>query len=948
MKKELFRVTGMSCAACQAAIERAVGKMEGVSSAVVNLLANTLTVEYDEGKTSAEAICDKVASIGYGATPASGAGATGHADEKNRLELEAQKEAESRKRALIASAFLSALLMGLSVAAMRGALPAALSGLRGAIPVTVTLLLASLAVLLLQRRFFTSGTKALLSGHPNMDTLVAQGAGAAWLFGLYSLFKMAFALADGDAATVTSLYANLYFDSAAMVPTLVAVGKYMEARAKKKATEAVTALAKLRPATATALKDGKEVTVPIEAVAVGDILVVKTGETIPADGEIVSGSGWADESAIRGEPLPVEKLEGDTVTGATKLQSGHVTLRVLRTDAESTLSKIIALVEEATSTKAPIARLADRVAAVFVPVVLAIALVTLAAWLFIGADVAFAVTMAISVLVIACPCSLGLATPTAIMVGTGKAAQLGILVKDAKSLELLGRTQAFLFDKTGTLTQARPEITDLRPAKDVSEDELLEAAAAIEKLSEHPLGRPVIEEAEKRGIALPALSAFTQLPGRGLRAVLGSDAILAGNAKLIEEMGPGLSPEDAALETKLSEEGKTVIWIAKGTRLLGLIALQDPLKPEAAEALRALKARGARVVMLTGDHERTARAIASRAGIDEVRAGLMPGDKAAIVSEMKAQGLTVAMVGDGINDAPALASADVGIAIGSGTDVALGAADVVLASSRLTSLVDARGLSEAVIRNIRENLFWAFLYNTLGIPVAAGLFSHWGLVLNPMVSAAAMSLSSLCVVTNALRLRFFKSAFRVETPAAALPEQASEEPPRKATTAPEENSEHSPNPSETHRRNEEMADVKILEISVKGMMCKHCQAHVQQALEAVPGVLATAVDLEKGRATVTCGAEANPNAFVEAVKAAGYEAELLAPAAEKTVRLAVKGMMCPHCQARVKKTLEAQAGVASAEVDLEKGGATVACGPEVDLQTLASAVTKAGYEATVL
>lgn len=929
MKKEHFSVTGMSCAACQAAIERTVGKIDGVSSAVVNLLANSLTVEYDESKTSPQAICERISAIGYGAAPKSAA--SGAAAGANRLEAEAAKEAESRRRSLIASALLSCLLMAISMAAMRGMLPAPLAGIRGAVPVTITLLILSAVVLFLQRRFFASGFKALFAGHPNMDTLVAQGASAAWLYGLYSLYEMAFAVADGNASEAMTLYMNLYFDSSAMVPTLVAVGKYMEARAKSKATEAVTALAKLRPSTATVLRNGEESTVSIDSVVPGDLLVVKAGETIPADGTVASGAGWVDESAISGEPLPVEKTEGSEITGATRLQSGHLTVTVTRTGSDSTLARIIALVEEATSTKAPIARLADEVSAVFVPVVIAIALATLCAWLFIRGDVSFAVTMAISVLVIACPCSLGLATPTAIMVGTGKAARLGILVKDAKSLELMGKVDAFLLDKTGTLTQAAPEITDLRPAPGIAEDELLAAAASLEKLSEHPLGRPVIAEAEKRGLALAPLDAFEQIPGRGLKALAGTEAVLAGNAKLMAESGPGLTDGDAALEARLSEEGKTVLWFSRGSRLLGLVALQDPLKPDAAEAVRALKARGVRVVMLTGDHERTARAIAAKAGIEEVRAGLMPSDKAKIVSEMRAAGQKVAMVGDGINDAPALASADVGIAIGSGTDVALGSADVVLSQNRLTSLADARRLSEAVIRNIYQNLFWAFLYNSLGIPVAAGLFSHWGLILNPMVSAAAMSLSSLCVVTNALRLRFFRSAFAPQAAPAAC---------EAAVPAPEAQAAPEPAPAK------EAAPGQTIALSVKGMMCAHCQKRVKKALEAVPGVASADVDLEKARAVAFCSPEVTAESLVRAVTEAGYEAAPEAAAEPREIALSVKGMMCAHCQKRVKKALEAVPGVASADVDLEKARAVASCSPEVTAERLVQAVAEAGYEAS--
>ena len=816
MKKQRFNVTGMSCAACQAAIERTVGKMDGVQSAVVNLLANTLTTEYDETKVTNEAICSRIAQIGYGATPEGAA-----PEAKTSQEKKAAEEAATRWRALVWSAIISVILMVLSMGSMQGWLPESLSGTRGAVPVTLTLFILASIVLLIQRHFYINGFRSLFNGHPNMDALVAIGSSTAYLFGLVSLYLMAFASADGNTEEVRRLFGNLYLDSAAMVPTLVSVGKYMESRAKSKATEAVTALAKLRPSIATVIRNGAEVTVPIDSVQVGDLLAVKAGETIPADGRVKTGLAWVDESVVTGESLPVEKTPGKEVTGASVAKSGHLTVEVTRVGKDSTLSRIIALVEEATSTKAPIARLADKVAAIFVPIVIGIALVTLIVWLVLGKDLSFAVTMAISVLVIACPCSLGLATPTAIMVGTGRAARLGILVKDAKSLELMGRVKTMLLDKTGTLTQARPVITDLIPSDNSDRNELLQLASSIEKLSEHPLGRPIIERAADVGLATLPLTDFMQVPGAGIRATANGELLLAGNARLMSELGPGLGEKENALSEKLSLEGKTVLWFSLGKRILGAIALQDPLKPDAKEAMAALHEAGLRLVMLTGDQELTARAIARQAGIDEVRAGLKPEDKARILEEFRKGGNLVAMVGDGINDAPALAAADVGIAIGTGTDVALGSADIVLSQNRLTGLADARRLSQAVIRNIHQNLFWAFIYNTLGIPIAAGLFYPFGIILNPMVSAAAMSLSSVCVVTNALRLRFFKSAFQNSESTAAPKAAASEAIPAEPKACPVLEPE---TPEE--RNSTEMADTKTLNLAVTGMSCKHCQSHV--------------------------------------------------------------------------------------------------------------------------
>ena len=931
MKKQRFNVTGMSWAACQAAIERTVGKMDGVQSAVVNLLANTLTTEYDETKVTNEAICSRIAQIGYGATPEGAA-----PEAKTSQEKKAAEEAATRWRDLVWSAIISVILMVLSMGSMQGWLPESLSGTRGAVPVTLTLFILASIVLLIQRHFYINGFRSLFNGHPNMDALVAIGSSTAYLFGLVSLYLMAFASADGNTEEVRRLFGNLYLDSAAMVPTLVSVGKYMESRAKSKATEAVTALAKLRPSIATVIRNGAEVTVPIDSVQVGDLLAVKAGETIPADGRVKTGLAWVDESVVTGESLPVEKTPGKEVTGASVAKSGHLTVEVTRVGKDSTLSRIIALVEEATSTKAPIARLADKVAAIFVPIVIGIALVTLIVWLVLGKDLSFAVTMAISVLVIACPCSLGLATPTAIMVGTGRAARLGILVKDAKSLELMGRVKTMLLDKTGTLTQARPVITDLIPSDNSDRNELLQLASSIEKLSEHPLGRPIIERAADVGLATLPLTDFMQVPGAGIRATANGELLLAGNARLMSELGPGLGEKENALSEKLSLEGKTVLWFSLGKRILGAIALQDPLKPDAKEAMAALHEAGLRLVMLTGDQELTARAIARQAGIDEVRAGLKPEDKARILEEFRKGGNLVAMVGDGINDAPALAAADVGIAIGTGTDVALGSADIVLSQNRLTGLADARRLSQAVIRNIHQNLFWAFIYNTLGIPIAAGLFYPFGIILNPMVSAAAMSLSSVCVVTNALRLRFFKSAFQNSESTAAPKAAASEAIPAEPKACPVLEPE---TPEE--RNSTEMADTKTLNLAVTGMSCKHCQAHVKEALEKVPGVASAEVDLEGAKACVKADDSVTADALVKAVEAAGYGAS---PLEGKTVTLPVKGMMCGHCQARVKKALEGVAGVTSADVDLEGAKATVACGTGVSEDALKKAIVDAGYE----
>ena len=829
---EQFAVTGMTCAACSAHVEKAVSRLSGVQSAPVNLMLGSMTVTYDEKAVTEGDIIAAVKAAGYGASPAS-------QTDQGQLRRDQDAALRRRKKHLIWSVVFLVPLFYLSMGHMMGLpLPQVLH--------THPLLLACLQlalvipILILNRNYFTVGFSRLVKLSPNMDSLVAVGAAAGLV---YSLIEMGL-LAAGQVSGMP----DLYFESAGMILTLVTVGKYLEERSRGKTTGAISALLALAPESAVVRRQGQEFTIPTEEIVAGDTVIVRQGGRIPVDGVITDGHAAVDESAITGESLPVEKIPGDAVTSATVTSSGYLELRATRVGGDTTLSQIIRLMEEAASSKAPISRLADRISGIFVPAVMAISLTAALLWAFVGGmDVRFCLSIAIAVLVISCPCALGLATPVAIMVGTGQAAQQGILIKSAESLELLHKVQTVVLDKTGTVTMGQPRVTDILCAPGVTEEELLCVAASAEKPSEHPLAHAIVEESQARHIPLCPVSGFRSVPGGGIQATLSGEAVLAGNAGYLAQNGVSLAAMEADAH-RLAEDGKTPLFFAESGRLLGCVAVADVVKPDSAKAIAALRRMGRRVVLLTGDNQRTANAIARQIGVDQVIAQVLPQDKAKCVAQLQQQGQRVAMVGDGVNDAPALAQADVGLAIGAGTDIAIESADVVLMKSSLLDIPAAMDLSRAVLRNIKQNLFWAFFYNSIGIPVAAGvLYPALHLTLNPMLAAAAMSLSSVCVVSNALRLRGWKPPVFPDqpVPTAPLPESAVFQ-----SQGKEENTVNKT-------------------IHIDGMMCAHCTGRVEKALNDLPGVEAT-VDLDSKSATVTCTPDVSDDTLRQAVEDAGY------------------------------------------------------------------------------
>ena len=834
--KEVFQVTGMTCSACSAHVERAVAKVPGVESCPVNLMLGSMVVSYDETATNAETIIAAVTAAGYGAQRAEETG-------RGRQTTAHDEALQRMRRRLVWSLVCLVPLFYLAMGHMMG-LPVpqwffgSQTGLWAYAAVQIALLIP---ILILNRAYFTVGFSRLLRGAPNMDTLVALGAAAGVVYSLITLM----------AGTADYHMPEFYFESAGMILTLVTVGKYLEERSKGKTTGAISALLALAPDSAVVRRDGKEVTVSVEEIAVGETVIVRQGGKIPVDGTVTAGHAAVDESALTGESLPVEKRLGDSAASATVCQSGYLELQATRVGSDTTLARIVALMEEAASSKAPISRLADKISGIFVPAVMTIAVVSALLWYFVGhMPLHFCLSVGIAVLVISCPCALGLATPVAIMVGTGKAAEYGILIKSAEALETLHKVDTVVLDKTGTVTEGRPRLTDLLCLGDTTEEELLCLAASVEKLSEHPLAHAIVEAAEARHIPLCPVTGFAAVPGGGVEATLDGKAIRAGNAGLMEQCGidvSALSGHAAAL----AEHGKTPLFFADGGELLGVLAVADVVKPDSADAIRQLKDMGKQVVLLTGDNRRTADAIARQLGIDEVIAQVLPADKAVKVAALRQEGRTVAMVGDGINDAPALATADVGLAIGAGTDIAIESADVVLMKSTLQDLSAAISLSAAVIGNIRMNLFWAFFYNSIGIPVAAGvLYRAFGITLNPMIAAAAMSLSSVCVVSNALRLRRWQQQGRTEVTAAPIPEITETE------------------PEEVIENKEEMTMTKTMKI--EGMMCTHCSGRVEKVLNAIEGVTAT-VDLQAGTASVSCESSITDEVLRKAVEDAGYD-----------------------------------------------------------------------------
>ena len=849
---EQYNVTGMSCAACSARVEKAVNAVPGVTSCSVSLLTNSMGVE---GTASAAAIVKAVQDAGYGASPRSSS-ASAAPDSSAELDALADHETPKLKKRLIASLIFLIVLMYFSMGHMMWGwpLPHWFDGNHVAMGL-VQLLLAGI-VMVINQKFFISGFKGLIHRAPNMDTLVALGSSASFVWSTYALFAMTRAQVDGNEELVMHYMMEFYFESAAMILTLITVGKMLEARSKGKTTDALKSLMKLAPKTATLLRGGAEVSVPIAEVRRGDIFVVRPGENIPVDGIVLEGSSAVNESALTGESILVDKAEGDKVSAATTNQSGFLRCEATRVGEDTTLAQIIKMVSDAAATKAPIAKIADTVSGFFVPAVISIAVVTTIVWLLLGREFGYALARGISVLVISCPCALGLATPVAIMVGNGLGAKNGILFKTAASLEAAGRTQIVALDKTGTITSGEPKVTDILTAEGVSETELLTLAAALERRSEHPLAKAVLAYTEANAIDGPEVSDFSALPGNGLSAKLDGAEIFGGNAALIETKVavPAVLKEKAAA---LAKEGKTPLYFGGAGRLLGVVAVADTIKEDSPRAIRELQNMGIRVVMLTGDNQRTADAIGKQAGVDEVIAGVLPDGKEAVIRQLQASG-KVAMVGDGINDAPALTRADTGIAIGAGTDVAIDAADVVLMNSKLSDVPAAIRLSRATLRNIHENLFWAFLYNTIGIPLAAGVFIPFGLTLNPMFGAAAMSLSSFCVVSNALRLNLFdlhstkhdhKAKNAVSLPAAPVQPAVEDH-----TTS-----------------NVKEDNVMKKTLHVEGMMCGHCEARVKKALEALPEVSEAVVSHEAGTAIVTLSADVSDETLKKAVEDQDYK-----------------------------------------------------------------------------
>lgn len=847
-KKAVFDVTGMTCSACATRIDKAVSKLDGINNVNVNLLKNTMHVDFDDSRLSTQDIIANVETAGYGAIEKN------NNNEINQKSTDPAQQilAKMKYRLSISICFLIPLFY-LSMGHMFGLpIPSFLSGTENAVSYAFTQFLLMTPVVWVNAHYYRVGFKTLFSLAPNMDSLIAIGTSAAAIFGVYAIYRMSYGLGHQQLDVVHHFAENLYFESVSMILTLITLGKYFEAKAKGKTTEAITKLMALAPKTANLLKNNIETIVPLEMVQVGDQLIVRTGESVPVDGVIIDGHGVLDESIITGESLPQNKQIGDFVTGATINQSGYFLMEAQRVRQDTTLAHIVKLVDDATSTKAPIARLADKISGIFVPIVIGIALITILTWLLLGYDIEFALSAGISVLVISCPCALGLATPTAIMVGTGRGAANGILFKSAEAIEITQSIDTVVLDKTGTITVGKPAVTDIINISSKNETALLATAYALETKSEHPLAKAIVAHAENQAIQLKPVSHFVQLEGVGISAYIDDKLYYAGNAKLIQNKGIAIATQIKQQAEQLALAGKTVLFIASQHQLLGLIALADVVKPTSQQAVSMLKSMAIKVIMLTGDNQITAQAVQRQVGIDEIRAEVSPKDKAHEIVTLQAAGKKVAMIGDGVNDAPSLAQANVGLAIGAGTDIAIASADIVLMKNDLLDAVTAIELSKAVMRNIRQNLFWAFFYNCLGIPLAAGVFFiSWGLMLNPMFAAAAMSLSSVSVISNALRLRFFKvTRYSVKH------------------LANDEHQQHQDNFSLTVNKE---GTIIVKKIHIEGMNCGHCSSSVEKALRAVDGVSDAKVDLANKVATVETSTAVNDETLKQAIIDAGFE-----------------------------------------------------------------------------
>ena len=841
-----FHVTGMTCSACSAHVEKSVNKLEGVERAAVSLLTNSMSVSYREGAVSPSEIIHAVEQSGYGASLADSSQA-GQAARRPENPIAGELK-EMRRRLVVSFAFLIPLFY-LSMGHMLGLpIPRFFHGTENALAFAFTQLLFTLPIVYVNRKYYLVGFKTLFRGAPNMDSLIAIGSTAALAYGVFAIYQIGYGLGHGDLALVSRYAMDLYFESAGMILTLITLGKYLETRSRGKTSETITKLMDLAPKTALVIRGGQELEIPVEEVIVGDVFLVRPGQRIPVDGAVLEGSSAVDQSAITGESIPVPKGEGDPVTAATINKTGFLKCRAQRVGADTSLAQIIQLVEEAGASKAPIAKLADKISGVFVPVVIAIALAAAVIWLLLGRSFTFALSIAISVLVISCPCALGLATPVAIMVGTGKGAENGILIKSGEALETAHAVQTVVLDKTGTVTQGKPQVTDVLPAPGVTAAQLLQAAVSLEYPSEHPLAEAIAAKGKAEGLSPQPVEDFTAVSGRGISGKIQGKPYFAGNKKWMEEQGAPLG-NMAQIAGELALKGKTPLYFASSSTLLGVIAAADTVKPTSRQAIAEMKAMGLDVVMLTGDNQRTAEAIRSQLGIDSVIAEVLPQDKEAQIRMLQQTGKKVAMVGDGINDAPALARADVGIAIGAGTDVAIESAGIVLMKSDLLDAVTAIQLSKAVLRNIKENLFWAFFYNCVGIPLAAGAFiTLLGWQLNPMFAAAAMSMSSVCVVLNALRLKLFR--------------------PRRGNPAPQEEAAFGIDDSVPYQDKGEITMNKIMVI--EGMSCAHCSGRVEKALNALEGVCAS-VDLAAKTAALTLSKPVEDDVLRKAVEDAGYE-----------------------------------------------------------------------------
>lgn len=953
MKHEKYAITGMSCSACSSRVEKAASKLDGMKKASVNLLTNSMQVDYDEGILSSQDIIQAVIDAGYGATLSGENKKATAASEPSPSDL-AKKDMKAMKHRLIWSILFLIPVMYIAMHHMLlewfgipvpEAFQSVFHGDENAITFAFTQFLLILPIMYLNRKYYINGFRTLFQGAPNMDTLVGMGSMAAAVYGVFAIFRMSWGMGHGDWALVSQYSTNLYFESAGMIVTLIDIGKYLEARAKGKTSTAIEKLMDLAPKQATVLRDGKETVIPVEELAVGDEMVIRPGESIPADGIISEGSTSIDEAAITGESIPVEKQQGDSVTSATINKTGFIHVRASRVGADTTISQIIKLVDEASASKAPIAKMADKISGIFVPVVMTIAVITGLVWYFLlGADAEFAFSTAISVLVISCPCALGLATPVAIMVGTGKGAENGILIKSGEALETAHAIDTVVMDKTGTITEGRPRVTDIWVRKG-TEDQLLTLAASMEQGSEHPLAEAIMNYARDHHMIPHAVTNFKAIFGRGIEAVYNGQTYYAGNTCLMEEKGISSDAIQQRLN-ELADAGKTPLIFADAKEIIGIIAAADMEKASSAEAISLFGKMGIDVVMLTGDNQRTAEAIRKRLHIPQVIAGVLPQDKERHIAALQAQGHKVAMIGDGINDAPALAKADLGIAIGAGTDVAIESADAVLMRNDLLDAVSAVRLSKAVIRNIKENLFWAFFYNAICIPLAAGvLYPAFGIRLNPMIGAAAMSLSSFSVCMNALRLRFFKPDHQSHHVSRETLQSETTHTVSAATT--DAVTAQPAAPAEITEASDQTAPVAAhqYQLTIDGMMCPHCVRTVTKALESLSGVTAVHVDLDSKSATVASSSVIPADDLKKVITTAGYT--LLSEKEEESTMkttLKIEGMMCQHCQKHVQEALSAMNGVTAVSVDLDGGKADVEASRDIPTEEFAKVIADAGYK----